>query len=155
MASVQSYIRAEASHGVFPTPQGAEAFSCICNCEWQRARSGNGEYSPSDVGSPDDIRSSWRRTTIALRGGHYATLPSSASVIETISSHASSHFSKLKNCNSKSGLLVPLILSIPADHTIDTEAIVIQIHIRYQNFPCSTRINPCRLGWHNFFKTSR
>jgi len=27
MASVQSYIRAEVSHGVFPTPKGAEAFS--------------------------------------------------------------------------------------------------------------------------------
>jgi hypothetical protein len=27
IASVQSYIRAEVSHGVFPTPQGAEAFS--------------------------------------------------------------------------------------------------------------------------------
>jgi hypothetical protein len=27
MASVQSYIRAEVNHGVFPTPKGAEAFS--------------------------------------------------------------------------------------------------------------------------------
>ena len=154
MASVQSYIRAEVSHGVFPTPQGAEAFSAYA------IASGKGLVPEMENTARQTLDHPMTFEVLGeglhcSRGGHYATLPASASVIETISSHASSHFSKLKNCNSKSGLLVPLILSIPADHTIDTEAIVIQIHIRYQNFPCSTRINPCRLGWHNFSKTSR
>ena len=47
--------------------------------------------------------------------GHCVILPASAGAIETISSHASNLFSKLENHNSRSGLLVLLILASPVD----------------------------------------
>jgi len=142
MAAVQSFIRDEVNRGAFPAAKDAEAF-----CAYAIA---------SGIGLIQEMENAARQTldhpmTFEILGEGLRlfegwALRDLANFRRRYRDHLVSCFELFLKTEEPSFNICASYLTIPVEHSLNTDAIALQIHIRDRLCLCLTRMNPYRLG---------